>query len=614
MAEPNRSFSGSDPDALEEKYRLERDRRRRVDRTSIHDLRSDDRFGRYRKDPFTPFTERDPVAKDCEVAIVGAGMGGIVVAARLREQGIEDLCLLDEAGGFGGTWYWNRYPGVMCDIESTIYMPMLEEMGKTPSTRYAFGEEIREHFEAIADRYALRPASLFHTRVERTEWNEDGARWEITTDRGDRIRARFVIMAVGMLNLMKLPATPGMERFEGHAFHTARWDYDYTGGGPGDWDELPGLRDKRVALIGTGSSGIQCVPPLAASAEQLYVFQRTPSAIGVRDNRPIPKDFATDLAPGWQAERMDNFAKTMLALPTDEDLIDDGWTRYYAPLLTPRVDYSRPLEEIMRQIAAIDHGVMDAHRDRVDAIVSNREKAEILKPYYRYLCKRPCFHDEYLPAMDLGNVTLVDCPDGVEEITPDGLVANGTKYAVDCIVYATGFEGESTPFQRRAGHPIVGRNGIDMEAKWRDGVRSLHGLMTSGFPNFFTMPNPYQQAVVTVTHTHITVECADHIAKTLGAMHAKGVQAFDVTPEAEEAWTAEIVSKALDRSSFTEGCTPSRFNGEGSAEPANPRNGSYGGSAGDLFGYRALLADWRERGDFEGLEILPTAEDLAASD
>ncbi len=169
MAEPNRSFSGNDPDALEEKYRLERDRRRRVDRTSIHDLRGDDRFGRYRKDPFTPFTERDPVSKDCEVAIVGAGMGGIVVAARLREQGIEDLCLLDEAGGFGGTWYWNRYPGVMCDIESTIYMPMLEEMGKTPSTRYAFGEEIREHFEAIADRYALRPASLFHTRVERTE-------------------------------------------------------------------------------------------------------------------------------------------------------------------------------------------------------------------------------------------------------------------------------------------------------------------------------------------------------------------------------------------------------------------------------------------------------------
>ena len=603
MTEPDRSFSGEDPDALEAKYSLERDRRTGVDRSAIHDLQHDDRFARYRRDPFTPFEEREAVTRQVDVAIVGAGMAGIVVAARLREQGFEDLCLLDEAGGFGGTWYWNRYPGVMCDIESYIYMPMLEEMGTVPTTRYAFGEEIREHFEAIAERYALGPDALFHTRVEKSAWDESDARWVITTDRGDTIRARFVIMAVGILNLMKLPVIPGMDDFEGRAFHTARWDFDYTGGSPDDWSSLPGLRGKRVAVVGTGSSGIQCIPPLAESAEELLVFQRTPSAIGVRDNRPTDPDFAASLAPGWQAERMDNFAKIMLALPAEEDLVDDGWTQHYAPLLSPRIDPTLPPGEIMGRITAADHAVMDAHRDRVDAFVSDPGKAEAMKPYYRYMCKRPCFHDEYLPAMDRENVTLIDCPAGIERITPTGLVANGTTYDVDCIVYATGFEGEATPFHRRAGHPIVGRGGLDIETKWKDGVQSLHGLMTRGFPNFFTMPAPYQQSVVTVTHTHITVEGADHLARTIRSMVDAGVRCFDVREDAEAAWTEGIVACAVDRGAFDAACTPSRFNFEGDPSQANPRNGSYGGRAGDLFGYRTLLAEWREKGGFEGLEI-----------
>ena len=596
-------YSGDDPEALEAKYAAEQARRMVRGRADIHDLAGDERFSRYRADPWTAFQDREPVTREVDVAIVGAGMGGLVVAARLREQGTPQIAMIDEAGGFGGTWYWNRYPGVMCDIESTIYLPMLEEMDYVPKHRYAFGEEIRTYFDSIAEKYDLRSGALFHTRVERTEWSEDDARWRLTTDRGDTIRARFVILAVGFLNRMKLPALPGMENFRGPSFHTARWDYEVTGGSPADSSHLERLEGKRVGIIGTGASAVQCVPPLARSCEELFVFQRTPSAIGVRDNRPTDAAIAQSRHPGWQAERMDNFASVMLARPTSEDVIDDGWTRNYAPLLTPRVDLSLPLEEIARQIDAVDHGVMDAHRTRVDEIVRDPAKAEILKPYYRYLCKRPLFHDEYLPAIDRPNVTLVDCPAGVERITQTGLVVDGETYDVDVLIYATGFEGESTPIDRKLGHPVVGRRDTELGEKWRDGVRSLHGVVSRGFPNLFLMPAPYQQAVVTVTHTHITVEGAAHIAETIGALDTRSIRAFEVSESAENAWVEQIVAAHVDGTPFLASCTPSRFNFEGDPAQSNPMNGSFGGSAGDLFGYRDLLADWREKGDFEGFEL-----------
>ena len=596
-------YSGDDAEALEAKYAAERARRVVRGRTEIRDLASDERFTRYRADPWTAFQDREPVTREVDVAIVGAGMGGLVVAARLREQGILQIAMIDEAGGFGGTWYWNRYPGVMCDIESTLYLPMLEEMDYVPQHRYSLGEEIRTYFDSIAEKYDLRPGALFHTRAERTEWSEDDARWRLTTDRGDTIRARFVILAVGFLNRMKLPALPGMEDFRGPSFHTARWDYEATGGSPADSGHLERLEGKRVGIIGTGASAVQCVPPLARSCEELFVFQRTPSAIGVRDNRPTDPAIAQNRHPGWQAERMDNFASVMLARPTSEDVIDDGWTRNYAPLLTPRVDFSLPLEEIARQIDAVDHGVMDAHRARIDETVRDPAKAEILKPYYRYLCKRPLFHDEYLPAIDRSNVTLVDCPAGVERITQTGLVVNGETYDVDVLIYATGFEGESTPIDRKLGHPVVGRREMELGEKWRDGVRSLHGIASRGFPNLFLMPAPYQQAVVTVTHTHITVEGAAHIAETIGALASRSVRTFEVSESAENAWVEQIVAASVDGTPFLASCTPSRFNFEGDTAQSNPLNGSFGGSAGDLFGYRDLLAAWREKGDFEGFEL-----------
>src|SRR5688500_15899660 len=301
----NDTQEGFDPDAVHAKYLAERDKRLVPGRAAIRDLTRDEHFARFRDDPFTPRTERPPVADDVDVVIVGGGIAGVLAGAQLRKAGIERIRIVDQAGGIGGTWYWNRYPGVMCDVESYIYLPMLEELGYVPKTRYAFGEEIRGHLEAIADKYGLVDDALFHTGVTEARWDDSTARWHISTDRGDRLTARYYVLAVGILNLMKLPAIPGMEDFAGHSFHTARWDYAYTGGGPGE--PMTNLRDKVVGLVGTGATGIQCLPPLAASAKHVYVFQRTPSAVGVRGNRPTEPTFAERCRPGWQRERMENF-------------------------------------------------------------------------------------------------------------------------------------------------------------------------------------------------------------------------------------------------------------------------------------------------------------------
>ena len=590
-----------DPEAVRAKYLGERDKRLVPGRADIRDLRTDEHFARYRDDPFNPVIERDPVTDDVDVVIVGGGIAGVTVGARLRKAGVKRIRIIDQAGGIGGTWYWNRYPGVMCDIESYIYIPMLEELDYIPTRRYAFGDEIRGHLEAIADRFDLVADALFHTGVTRAEWHEDSARWRIRTDRGDEVTSRWYVLAVGILNLLKLPAIPGMEDFAGRSFHTARWDYEYTGGGPDE--PLSGLEDKVVGLVGVGASGIQCVPPLAESARHLYVFQRTPSAIGERGNRPTDPDFAPGLEPGWQRARMDNFQSIMLGRPVEVDQVDDGWTHHYAAVQHPPRAKGMTTAEYMRSAEELDFRIMDEHRRRVEALVDDPVTAEIIKPYYRYLCKRPCFHDEYLPALNNPNVTLIDCPAGIERITKQGPVVDGKQYEVDCIIYGTGFEAELTPLFRRAGHEIVGRGGLTLAGKWADGAASLFGIMSRGFPNLFVMPAPGQQAVVTVNYTQLAVLGAEFIGGAVGLLERRGVEVFDVSAEAEEAWTQEIVDSFVDGSAVMSACTPSRINNEGHPEAMNPRNGNYGRGMGDWFGYREVLEQWLEAGDFEGLEL-----------
>jgi cation diffusion facilitator CzcD-associated flavoprotein CzcO len=590
-----------DPEAVHAKYLAERDKRLVPGRANIRDLTSDEHFARFRDDPFTPVTPRPPVVDDVDVAIVGGGIAGIVAGARLREAGVERIRVIDQAGGFGGTWYWNRYPGVMCDVESYIYLPMLEELGYVPTRRYAFGGEILGHLQAIAERYQLGADALFHTGVTRAEWDEESARWRIRTDRGDEFTCRYYVLAVGILNLMKLPAIPGMHDFAGHSFHTARWDYDYTGGGPDQ--PLTRLGDQVVGLIGTGASGIQCVPPLAEAARHLFVFQRTPSAVGVRGNRPTDPDFAQRLGPQWQRERMDNFQALMLGKPVEVDLTDDGWTHHFAPVHHPPRRKGMTLEEYLRGAEELDFGIMEEHRRRVEELVADPATAEVLKPYYRYLCKRPCFHDEYLDAFNRPNVTLVDCPAGIEEVTERGPVIDGRQYEVDCLIYGTGFEGELTPLYRRAGHEIVGRGGLTLADKWADGAASLFGMMTRGFPNLFVMPAPGQQAVVTVNYTQLAVLGAAFVGGAVGILERRGVKVFDVSAEAEEDWTQRVVDSFVDASEVMSACTPSRINLEGHPEALNPRNGNYGRGLGDYFGYREVLEGWLADGGCAGLEL-----------
>jgi cation diffusion facilitator CzcD-associated flavoprotein CzcO len=591
-----------DREAVNRKYAEERSKRMIEGRATTRDLSTDEHFSSYRDDPFTPFVERDPIDEELEVAVIGAGIAGILAGSELRDAGIESLRLIDGAGGVGGTWYWNRYPGVMCDVESYVYLPKLEELGYVPTTRYAFGEEIRHHLEAVAQRYDLVDRALFHTSVQQSTWDEDSARWILTTDRGDVIRAHYLVVAPGILNLMKLPAIEGMEKFGGRSFHSARWDYAYTGGSQED-PRMDKLADKVVGIIGTGASAIQAVPPLAESAKHLYVFQRTPSAIGVRGNRPTPPEFADDLEPGWQRRRMENFSAVMTGIPVERDLIDDGWTHHMAKVSNPEISEGMSAEDVMLAVEEFDYEVMEEHRARVNELVHDEQVAEGLKPYYRYLCKRPCFHDEYFPTFNRDNITLVDSPAGIERITERGVVVDGTEIALDCIVYATGFEAESTPFPRRATHPIIGRGGVTIAEKFADGPITLFGMMTSGFPNLFIMPTPGFQSVVTVNYTHLAVEGAEHIAGTIALLEKCGARVADVLPEAEENWTAAIVSKARDTSGFMSACTPSRLNYEGDVGKANPRANSYGGGYGDFFGYQQLLRDWRASGEFEGLRI-----------
>jgi cation diffusion facilitator CzcD-associated flavoprotein CzcO len=596
------SATDFDPDAVRAKYLAERDKRLVPGRADIRDLTADERFARYRDDPFTPVREREPIVEDTDVVIVGGGIAGILVGVELRKAGVERFRIIDQAGGIGGTWYWNRYPGVMCDVESYIYLPMLEEMGYVPEHRYAYGEEILAHLQAIADRHDLCSDALFHTGVTRAEWDEARGRWHIATDRGDRISARYYVLAVGILNLLKLPALAGTEDFAGHSFHSARWDYGYTGGGPGE--PMTELGAERVALLGTGATGIQCVHPLAESAEHLYVFQRTPSAIGERGNRPTDPAFAQQLRLGWQRDRMDNFQSVMLGRRTETDLIDDGWTHDYAAVQNPpRKQPDESLGDYLRRAEAIDFEIMEAHRRRVEQLVSDPTTAEALKPYYRYLCKRPCFHDDYLPTFNRSNVTLVDCPGGIDRITEHGPVVDGRQYEVDCIIYATGFEAELTPLYRRAGHDIIGAGGTTLAERWADGACSLHGMMVHGFPNLFAMPAPGQQAVVTVNYTQLAVLGAEVIGRTIGSLAARGAPVFEVSAEAEEEWTSRIVASFVDASALMAACTPSRINNEGHPELLNPRNGNYGRGFGDFFGYRDLVMSWVDAGTFEGLEL-----------
>ena len=588
-----------DPEALREKYRRERDKRLRADGNEQY-VEVKGRFAHFLDDPYaTPGFTRAPLADEVEVAVIGGGFGGLLAGARLRQAGVESIRMIDPASDFGGTWYWNRYPGIACDIESYTYLPLLEELEYMPKQKYSDGREILDHSQAIARKFELYRDALFQTRVENLRWDEAAARWIVSTNRGDRIRARYVCLATGPLNRPKLPGIPGIEEFEGHSFHASRWDYDYTGGDSSGG--LVGLRGKRVGIIGTGATAVQCVPHVGEWAEHLYVFQRTPSSIDLKLNPKTDPEWAKAQKPGWHQQRMDNFNNLVSGVPQEVDLVHDGWTDLIGKLLVGiqqgrSKDFSP--EGMARAVELADFEKMEEIRARVDATVKDPKTAEALKPYYRQFCKRPCFHNEYLETFNRPNVTLVDTRGGgVERITAKGVVVDGKEYPVDCLIYASGFE-VGTDYCRRAGLEIHGRGGESLSESWAKGIHSLHGMHVRGFPNCFIMSNA--QAGFTASYPHMLNEQAKHLAYIVRKGIDAGARSIEVSPEAEQAWVQQCLSKARQMGDFLESCTPGYYNNEGKPGERSAQDGFYGGGSPEFI---RILEEWRKRETLPGLVI-----------
>ncbi|WP_395155500.1 flavin-containing monooxygenase [Ilumatobacter sp.] len=592
-----------DPRELKAKYLEERDKRVRTDANAQYIEVTGD-FSNFVDDPYEQAAARAPVTDHVDVVIIGGGFGGLLMGGRLREAGFEDIRVIEKGGDFGGTWYWNRYPGAMCDVESYCYLPMLEELDYVPKHKYSFAPEIMEHSKNIAAHYRLYDNALLSTGVTHTEWNDGAGRWTITTDRGDEMTARVIVMANGPLSRPKLPGIEGINDFGGHTFHTSRWDYVYTGGS--NEGGLDGLADKRVGIIGTGATAVQCVPHLGAAAKELYVFQRTPSSVDVRNNRETPPDFLEGQEAGWQYRRMDNFNKVVTGADHDEDLVNDGWTDIFrkltgiaAKIASKELGRRLTRDERAELMEMADYRKMETVRRRAQEIVDDPDVAESLKPYYRQFCKRPCFHDEYLPTFNRPNVHLVDTDGkGVERFTETGLVANGEHIELDCIIFATGFE-VGTSHVRRAGYDTVGRAGRQLSEKWKDGLRTVHGLQTEGFPNAFFMG--FNQGAVTVNVPQTLNEQAVQIAYMLGQVRERGGSRIEATPEGEQAWVDEMNDKARVGAKFRAECTPGYYNNEGVAENPNGFfSGNYGAGPVRFF---EILSDWREQGDLEGCAV-----------
>jgi cation diffusion facilitator CzcD-associated flavoprotein CzcO len=590
--------AGFDPDALRSRYREERDKRLRQDGNEQY-VEVKGKFAHYLDDPYAePGYSREPLTDEVEVVIVGGGFGGLLAGARLREAGVEDIRVIDPASDFGGTWYWNRYPGIACDIESYTYLPLLEEVGYVPKEKYSFGPEILDHSQAIARKFDLYRDVCFQTRVEDMHWDEDEARWIITTNRGDRMKAHYVCLATGPLNRPKLPGISGLENYKGHSFHASRWDYEYTGGDSSG--NLTGLKGKRVGIIGTGATSVQCVPHVGESAEQLYVFQRTPSSIDVKQNPQTDPEWAQEQAPGWHQKRMDNFNNLVSGVPQEEDMVNDGWTDLISKLVVGMQQGNNDFspEGIARAVELADFEKMEEIRGRVDSEVKEPQTAEALKPYYRQFCKRPCFHNEYLATFNRPNVTMVDTHGkGVERITEKGVVVDGQEYELDCLIYASGFE-VGTDFCRRAGLQIHGRGGESLSEKWSGGVRTLHGMNIHGFPNCYIMSNP--QAGFTASYPHLLAEQAQHLTYIIRKGMDEGARTVEATTEGEQAWVDQCLSRARDVGDFFDNCTPGYYNNEGKTGELSAQNGFYGGGSIEFF---KILADWRADGKLEGLEL-----------
>ena len=590
--------------ALREKYRHEREKRLNAEAGNQYVSVSSEFNELYATDPHKPVHARLPIKEEIDVAILGAGFGGIMSAYHLTQAGVTNFRNIDLAGDFGGVWYWNRYPGIQCDNDAYCYLPLLEETGYLPSKKFADGAEIHEYCRTIAKKFNFADKALFHTLITALNWDESIKRWRVRTNRGDEILARFVVMACGVLNMPKLPGIEGIESFKGKMFHTSRWDYDYTGGTSAN-PVLSNLADKRVAIIGTGATAIQAVPHLAKYVKQLYVIQRTPSSVDERPNPPTDKEWAKNLQPGWQAERRANFHRAAMELPKpgEPDLICDIWTEISRNLTAQLAAEGWPAitpEEFMAKREVVDYQVMERLRQRVDSLVNDPNTAEALKPYYRAMCKRPLSSDVYYPAFNQANVKLLDVSDtkGLERITDKGFIVNGVEYDVDCLIFASGFE-VSGDLERRWGiSEVKGRNHLSIYDHWRNGPKTQHGTMTHGFPNQFFIG--YIQGGLNSSVTLQFGNQGQHAAYVISEALKRGIKSVETTQEAQDAYVKHFEEVEVDMSAFQKECTPSYFTNEGQVKAPWSLFRGYG-LGWDAF--MKLLQDWRDAGKLEGMKI-----------
>ncbi|MGB9305878.1 MAG: NAD(P)/FAD-dependent oxidoreductase [Mycobacterium sp.] len=608
---PTETPDDIDLPALREKYRQEREKRLRPEGSKQYIELVDDFAGYYETDPHSPPLVRDPIDADIDVAVLGGGFGGLLCGAYLKKAGVEDVRIIELGGDFGGVWYWNRYPGLQCDNESYCYIPLLEELDFMPSKKFADGTEIYQHCRNIGKHFGLYDSAIFSTQVRELHWDEEIKRWRVSTDRGDDIRARFVVMASGPFHRPKLPGIPHIKDFKGHSFHSSRWDYAYTGGDSNGG--LDKLADKRVAVVGTGATAVQIVPFLGRDAKHLYVFQRTPSSVGPRNNVPTDPEWVKSLEPGWQKERQRNFhAWTFEGMALGQpDYVCDFWTELgrntAARVLALEDPASMTPEQFMDIREEEDYKVMERLRRRVGSIVDDPVTAEALKPYYRFLCKRPCTNDEYLQTFNRPNVTLVDvsATKGVERATENGLVANGVEYEVDCIIYASGFEITTEISRRYSIDAIEGRDGLSLFDYWRNGYRTLHGFTSRGFPNqFFT---GFTQVGISANIAANYELQGEHIAYIISEALSRGVATVEPTQEAQDEWCTTIRETAIDNTQFDLECTPGYYNNEGGGAGAAEGEGirshigePYGPG---FYAFGDLLAAWRDKGDMDGLVL-----------
>lgn len=531
----------------------------------------DGEFSRYLEDVYSDDRiEREALDDDCEILVVGAGFAGLLLWYKLRNAGFTDVRFCEKGGDVGGTWYWNRYPGIACDVESYSYLPLLEEMGYVPSMKFASGFEIMEYCQSMAEKFGFYDRCLFHTTVDRTEWDESKARWTVHTDRGDTMKARFVILANGILTTPQLAKIDGMETYQGQSFHTSRWDYNVD------------LAGKKVGIIGTGATAVQVIPEIAKVVEQLYVFQRTPSSIDIRDQRETTDEERTEWAAqeNWAKKRRARFAKISAgrsAIQANDDYLSGKVDDFKERKL-----YDRELteQEMVQKQLDSNFRIMEQIRARVDAIVEDPQTAAALKPYYPYGCKRPTFHDEFLPTFNKPNVQLIDtAPVGVSKINERGVVHEGVQYDLDVLIYATGFKWMATS----TFNMIKGRGGRTLKEKWdEEGTKTFLGLHSKGFPNLFIVSGP-QGGGGSFNFTDAIEQHGDYIVWALETLRDQGMEIIDIEQQAEDKY-AEHCQKADIATSPLRDCI-TYYNGHGEAEPGSLAY--YGGGAWHKYRVRA---------------------------